>query len=133
VENVDAQLDLHRALQQRRKNVLAEISLVGIDLEAARSAFESAEIRLTSVRTRDLELLQEIEGITLDMWRLEWKLGRSLDVEGRSLTDDAPPTSRSSHHDQDIVVYDYHGDFPPGTVGAFCTLEGKEMGKERSM
>jgi 4-aminobutyrate aminotransferase-like enzyme len=28
------------------------------------------------------------------------------------------------------VLYDYQGDFPPGTVGTFFALEGKEIGKD---
>ena len=130
MQDIEDQLDLHQTLQGRRKKILAEISLVSLDLEAARSAFESAESHLTSVRTRDLELLNALQSVTLEMWRIEWKLGRSLDREGRSSIDDAGFASTSVQYDQDIVLYDYQGDFPPGTIGTFFALEGKQVGKD---
>jgi len=130
VQDIEDQLGLHQTLQKRRKNILAEISLVSLDLEAARSAFESAESHLTSVRTRDLELLQDLQNVTLEMWRIEWKVGRTLDREDRSSADDPRCASTPTQYDQDIVLYDYHGDFPPGTIGTFFALEGKQVGKD---
>jgi hypothetical protein len=130
VENVEAQLDVHRTLQQQRKKILAEISLTNMDLDAARSEFESAEARLSSVRAREMELLQQLQSITLEMWRLEWTLDRSVPAQDRSSSDDGRLAPSASRYDRDIVLYDYQGDIPPGTVGTFFALEGKEVGKD---
>jgi hypothetical protein len=130
VQDIEAQFDLHHKLQGRRKRILAEISLTDLNLEATRSELESVESRLTSVRTRDLELLQELQRVTLDMWRIEWKLGRALDGAGQSSPNGARGASTPPQYDQDIVLYDYYGDFSPGTIGTFFALEGKEVGKD---
>src|SRR5690348_12797185 len=109
---------------------MAEISLVGLDLEAARSVVESAESCLTSVRARDLALLKDLQQVTTEMWRIEWKLGRSLDREDRSDADYVGCAPQLSQYDQDVVFYDFPGDFAPGTIGTFFALEGKQVGKD---
>jgi hypothetical protein len=126
LEHVEAQIDLHRALQQQRKKILAEISLTSLDLEAARFQFESAESRLSSVRARDRDLLRQLQSITLDIWRLEWKLGHAVVAHDRSSPDHGRATPSASQYDQDIVLHDYQGDVPPGTIGTFFILEGNE-------